>query len=129
MFASKTPRANNDPQPYPTGIVDPITKVEGRMNRAAARWVYGRDDERLVTNFHPRPEFDHVQHNEPNPILTAFRSDDKHVEIVWTPDRIAEWIAEETRTDMGAPDDYTDDQRLHARKVLTRLAKRAGVTA
>lgn len=110
MFASKTPRTlNHDPRPW-----RPLTLQE----RYERQYDIG-------LHFDPRPEFDHIQHNDPNPILVVFRSDAKHFEITWTPDRIAEWVAEETRIDLGAPDDYTDEQRDHARKVLTRLAAMA----
>lgn len=59
MFASKTPRdLNRDPKP----MIDPFS---GRRVAVA--------DESLGWHFIPRPEFDHVQHNEPNPILVDFR--------------------------------------------------------
>ncbi len=57
MFASKTPRdLNHDPMPYRT---------------PGGRWA--EQSYLGLRDLAPRPEFDHVQHNEPNPILVRFR--------------------------------------------------------
>jgi hypothetical protein len=104
MFASKTPRdLNHDHRPY--------RLVNGRLpdDRFRVAWnkFYVHD---------PRPEFDHAQHNEPNPILVAFRAD---LEDDVTPrERVLWWLA-------YGIDHYstaTDVQCDHARRVLTRLA-------
>lgn len=97
MFASKTPRdLSNDPAPH-------ITK---KGNRVKYPWLapggaYG-----------PRPEFDHKQHNEPNPILVWARerhdAGEDYGTILW-------------RMNNGGASG-TDAQYTHARRVLTRLA-------
>jgi hypothetical protein len=62
----------------------------------------------------PRPEFDHAQHNEPNPILVEVRRDfPKEGESY-------DWWAWAVSS---APDpSWTPEQIDHARRVLTRLA-------
>jgi hypothetical protein len=144
MFASKTPRdLNHDPSPYlatvryeagqiddegnPVGT-DPFVVrfgIEPRTQRPIEGIAETGDvqfDWRVV-EFHdadPRPEFDHEQHNEPNPILTLFRdadnSDRRGLAAMWVDD-IAEW---NRQGEMGI--DTTPDQVEHARRVLTRFA-------
>ena len=67
MYASKTPRdLNRDPEPW---VID-MGIVCGEF-RSAVEWVGGE----FAETYHaPRPEYDAVQHNEPNPVLVAFRS-------------------------------------------------------
>lgn len=114
MFTSKTPRdLNNDPEPW-------------RGHFSGHRWAHEPRD--YVTHYEPRPEFDAVQHNEPNPILVAFRErgDAEFPES---------WIAAlDARDAFGGfrewdvPQSYfhpltkaTTHQVQHARRVLTRL--------
>lgn len=116
MFASKTPRdLNHDPKPYVGASGD-------RDYEQSAPWHAARE-------YDPRPEFDHVQHNEPNPILVEFRRTLTQVEVP------APWLAGHwTQTDemwdeMVLLDGSMDDEHIgtlaqedHARKVLSRLA-------
>ncbi len=104
IFSSKTPRdLNRDPAPF----VFPETG----MRSAAEFGPYA-----------PRPEFDHVQHNAPNPVLAAFRRDAEEMK------RERGW---DTRTtarswDRDAFDPFVDmypaETLDHASRVLTRLA-------
>lgn len=69
MFASKTPRdLNRDATPW----VSTITGMRYSIHGA------GRYGDRYGDEFvrRPRPEFDHVQHNQPNPILLRFRAEE-----------------------------------------------------
>ena len=106
MFASKTPRdLNHDPLPYLYASTD----YTARFSHNNLGYPYASS-----AIYDPRPEFDHVQHNEPNPILTWFRA-----------------VIEDPKC--GEFDQVVDDfliyhikghgkQEHHARKVLTRLA-------
>lgn len=127
MFASKTPRdLNHDPAPF----VFPETGM-----RSAAE--FGPYD--------PRPEFDHVQHNEPNPILEALRQGEREDGSPLT-EVAADYLAaldiyahhgdKPGRVKSGEWSDadpfdvvtcwplqmLDTDQMDHARRVLTRLA-------
>lgn len=102
MFASRTPRdLNHDHMPW----ADPCgwRSSSGHIG---------------VKTYAPRPEFDHAQHNPPNPVLVALR---RYV-------RVTGEALKEVRTVLYALDagilnwGATDDQIDHARKVLTRLA-------
>ena len=94
MFASKTPRdLNHDPLPYLYASTD----YTARFSHNNLGYPYASS-----AIYDPRPEFDHVQHNEPNPILVAFR-EQRPVPAV------------------------TEAAYLHARKVLTRLANLAQI--
>ena len=100
MFASKTPRdLNRDPEPY--------YDIDRRLRYADA--PAGTD---YYFRYEPRPEFDHVQHNEPNEILVSFRAG---VEA----DPAHDWIT----TYLVTLPDWTHGEVAHARKVLTRLAR------
>lgn len=102
QFSSKTPRdLNHDPQPY-------IGLYGDHVNAAAARWEGGRPHA-------PRPEFDHPQHNEPNPILVSFRANDQNPD----PAQWAEWL----RLPSLGPWHYARRDHIdHARRVFLRLA-------
>ena len=106
MFASKTPRdLNNDPVPH--------------AERGG------------TTVFAPRPEFDHAQHNEPNPVLIAFRED----KVLEVPERALVWSVAIDAFGMfggwkswGKPDHphyvlttATPEQIEHARRVVNLL--------
>lgn len=124
MFASKTPRENNDPEPYVDAAPD--------FRRMAC------PDEASIHGavFDPRPEFDHVQHINPNPILIRFR---KWIEgeDVADPYWVAYWITafdefdafggfktwDESAHALHVITTATDDERNHARRVLERLAR------
>lgn len=108
MFASKTPRdLNHDPEPF--------ISHHGRHEDAdPAGWDFD-----VEFDYDPRPEFDHVQHNEPNPLLADLRE-------FW-PVIIEDWIAalDDPWFMDGVPDEFgvaTEDHRDHAKKVLNRLA-------
>lgn len=100
MYASKTPRdLNHDRFPV---------RIHG--SQARSQRFIARDDIR-----DPRPEFDHVQHNEPNPILVSFRSNDMNP-------RASDWAKWLVRPSLGAWHHADSTHIDHARKVLTRLA-------
>lgn len=117
LYASKTPRdLNRDPEPY-------VYAFGGeRLSREDAYWNVGR-----VIGYEPRPEFDHPQHNEPNPILLDLR--DTH----GLPDLWLEAI-EGRDGDVflaGVPRAFGDvraDHINHARRVLRRLASFGGAS-
>lgn len=100
MFASKTPRdLNHDPEPWtgPWG-----EDRHGPIGGWSSVWS-------------PRPEFDHVQHNEPNPILVAFRSG-KYPAGYWA-HRLA-------KGDLPVAVDKASTNEIdHARRVLARLTE------
>ena len=99
IFSSKTPRdLNHDPEPWVDARGE---NRHGPFGGWSSVWA-------------PRPEFDHVQNNEPNPILTWFRA-----------------VIEDPKC--GEFNQVVDDFLIyhikghgkhehHARKVLTRLA-------
>ena len=127
MFASKTPRdLNHDPEPIL------LANSEGRI----ARWewellqgpplhVNGSDS--------PRPEFDHVQHNQPNPILVEFC---RMIRDDWDIREGELWMYAGSWVDLMDEDPHmserinwgtlagTEQPAIdHARRVLTRLAR------
>ena len=60
IFSSKTPRdLNRDPEPF--------------LDERGSRWISPVTFQPRTFTYSPRPEFDHVQHNEPNPILVDLR--------------------------------------------------------
>lgn len=118
IYASMTPRyVNHDPEPW-------LGRVIGMRARDS---LIGRLNHPENWDYHPRPEFNHVQHNEPNPILLAFRQDvaDVFVAEQFNVEAIARsWIdgdALELFADM-----YPNEVLDHARRVLERLAGLAG---
>lgn len=135
MFASKTPSDHNqDPEPYV------VTYNGENARRVTAAYASMLDtpfennyDERVEMSSHPRPEFDLAQHNEPNPVLTAFRQIDagrgEYADWVRDFDERPEFW---TRGHNGTPSrfpQYTPAQVAHARRVLSRLAALATVAA
>ncbi len=126
IYASKTPRdLNHDPRTYVTYANHHRTDVR------SAEWdMQSQGEVEYVRSFDPRPEFDHVQHNEPNPILLAFRQDvaDVFVAEQFNVAAIARsWIdgdALELFADMH-PNEVLD----HARRVLERLANLSQIGA
>ena len=118
MFSSKTPRdLNHDPHPY----VD--------------QWGFDRNDDgdSAGYDFDPRPEFDHTQSNEPNPILVALRRQNhdwsrKYAGVyAFDAANNAAWVR------AGMPDDLPGSEwaefERHADKVITRLANLAQIGA
>ena len=112
MFASKTPSdLNHDRLPY--------EGISG--GRGMAPYV----DRGVRARYTPRPEFDHVQHNEPNPFLSAFRLDVQLQSPVLSTARCAQlWLEHDifTRIEPAAKTAHVD----HAREVLVRLARLPG---
>lgn len=114
MFSSKTPRdLNHDPEPW-------HCPGAGEQYRIP-------DGEQLECDVRvPRPEFDHVQHNPPNPLLRDTRD-------FW-PVILKDWIVAlddpnfiaETPAELGQ---VTGEHVAHARTVLTRLAALQAVTS
>ena len=60
IYASKMPFPNRDPKPF-------IDREDGPGREIRQSWSDG------WTDYEPRPEFDHIQHNKPNPLLVEFR--------------------------------------------------------
>lgn len=113
MFASKTPRdLNRDPRPLST---------IGTGRRVAVGSNYAGE---TVPN--PRPEYDHPQHNEPNPILVKLREQrpaftGPHAEVhAFDNANGAAWV------EAGEPDDTPGSQwdayERHAYRIIERLA-------
>jgi len=111
IFSSRTPRdLNHDPKPY-YGIVTRLRYADA----PAGTDYYLRHE--------PRPEFDHVQHNEPNMYLVWFRSD-----VDLNPETPVAYFIHESLDDMDLEDTFeglegSQSARDHARKVLSRLAR------
>ena len=110
LYSSKTPRDLNH-DPYPS-----------RNPYDGSRWV---DDGGWAEMIHdPRPEFDHVQHNEPNPILLdirAHRGATSWEKILWAVNLAAKDAGHYIAKDWTRITD--SDQINHAVKVLERLAR------
>lgn len=101
MFSSRTPRdLNHDPLPS-------VNPYDSSRWRDDGGWSEMRHD--------PRPEFDHVQHNEPNPILVALRGAGVHREAY-----IRGFFASDP--EMYSWPKWSAEHIDHARRVLTRLA-------
>lgn len=121
LYSSKTPRdLNHDPKPWQQ-------PWPGQRRSNVPEKRYG-DTPADAWTWNPRPEFDHAQHNEPNPILIAFRGfAGKHG---MAPDEVCnlaqQWVKRATyyehRLNIRARS-ATKAQREHARHVLTRLAQ------
>lgn len=116
MFASKTPRdLNHDPNPWV------VHTPEGYADR---RYPVPRSYHEM--EYAPRPEFDHVQHNAPNPILVWHRKTTR-------PGMTAEasrYVLDHWAATIGALPglgiiEYTAEHEAHARRVLTLAARGA----
>ena len=102
MYASKTPRdLNRDPKPYYN------IESHGRYTEAPAGTDY-------YFRYDPRPEFDAVQHNEPNPELTYYRT----YEAARGREALLDFLDWLYLVHEHAPNAHV----VHARRVLTRLA-------
>lgn len=130
QFASKTPRdLNHDPKPYrgKTMGTRATSELIAKVNYPE-HWEHD-----------PRPEFDHVQHNEPNPILVAFRVDKDNGPVGYVvggrrPSRIEHWLAQiapfdRTAVAIGTGVQPSVAQIDHARQVLTKLAAQEALEA
>lgn len=123
MFSSKTPRdLSHDPEPYRArDWIDAEGEHYYRMTKDRAWRVHD-------ARYDPRPEFDHAQHNPPNPALIAFRDLAKGhgMDAAETRNLARQWLARahyyEHQMNISARD-LTKAGREHARKVLTRLAR------
>ena len=121
MFASKTPRdLNHDPYP---NVWDGHTEFN-QMRADTHRFRKGAPGIRIGTmNYRsrPRPEFDHIQHNEPNPILVTFRKSLQEDLPFTNPGNWAANLAKPPYPDSWY---YASPEQIdHARRVLTRLAQ------
>jgi hypothetical protein len=119
IFASKTPRdLNHDREPYVDGHLD----TAGFGRRFSEPYSTPDHCQACGTRYDPRPEFDHVQHNPPNPILVWLRAiwDDPkcgtHAEIV-------DYMLNDPRMIDPRMHEHTPARIDHARRVLTRLAR------
>ena len=113
MFASKTPRdLNHDPLPYLYASTD----YTARFSHNNLGYPYASS-----AIYDPRPEFDHVQHNEPNPILVEFREESEALGRMHP----ADWARTCSREFWGK--EVSRDMLHHARRVLTRLANLAQI--
>lgn len=112
QYASKSPRdLNHDPMPWDY-IGDGYA---ARFAHNSPGHVYARD-----AVYDPRPEFDHAQHNEPNPILVGFREEVSQWHFVGLSDLAQNWVDWADSVGMS----YDGDAEVeHARKVLTRLSR------
>lgn len=134
IFASKMPRdLSHDPYPWAVYVWPHAPEINASMR-------YGTEDEAIrqaigsyVHGFKPRPEFDHVQHNEPNPILVAFRNRAEDVTLdywAWALEAEAAFGGWSSWNHSDHPAHSltiaTDAQIEHARRVLERLAKFSG---
>lgn len=121
MFASKSPRdLNHDPEPWQGGVMGGRASDELMRRREAMTFQTG-------WHYNPRPEFDHVQHNAPNPILTYARQylnregDKAYMYGVWRDALLFRGpFSEDVK--MLTP---TSELMAHARRVLGRLASLA----
>ena len=121
IFASKTPRDLN-----PHGV---IMTGAGTLPLCLCGWQRRRlDGPTLAEHI---AEFDHVQSNEPNPILVEFRVA-ADVDFTWATARMLDALTYDHR----APEAMREvvrrslpEARDHARRVLTRLANLAQIGA
>lgn len=122
MFASKTPRdLNRDPVPW----VHHGSRYRTQAMPSAGFRQSPRD-------YLPRPEYDHPQHNEHNPILVAFREDSEATHNWPRALLIQDWLDvlggfanfwDSCAVDIDAVLDSAAPAHIaHARRVLTRLA-------
>lgn len=123
MFSSKPPRENNDPYPNVWHGHSPYNQMRGDtdMFREGAPYHF----ERYI--YRPRPEFDHVQHNAPNPILVEFRDnvarrgEDPYWGDTW--DSTMDWLDQAQQSDTSCIEmGVTTAHINHAQRVLKRLA-------
>lgn len=126
MFASRTPESLNT-DPYPIVVLDHDGKIMARFPTMKAANYYRSEYVPIRsarTSLNRRPEFDHPQHNPPNPILVEVRKNGA------TPEEIDLWLAAIAGQDPDSYDEgdfaFCDSQSVeaqdHAARVLTRLA-------
>lgn len=117
MYASKTPRdLSHDPYPWAVYVWPHPPRINASMRYAtkdeAERQAFGS----YVHGFYPRPEFDHVQHNEPNPLLILWRETTDGDMRGW-----GAWLTL-AAYDMIYDGLCTEAHKEHASRVLTCLA-------
>ena len=113
MFASKTPRDLNSHVAFMTGA--------GTPPLCSCGWQGRRHDGPILAEH--IAEFDHVQHNEPNPILTWHRNTTRHgMNAIAARYILDHWGATVGFVGSVHIIDYTPEHEIHARRVLTRLA-------
>lgn len=130
MFSSKTPRdLNRDPLPWVCPEAHGYDKMPVRHREGLADQIHFGVYRCNGVRRNPRPEYDHPQHNEPNPILVETR---KHLSdggpanaaaIISIRLRTLAWMLEAHETSWERLTDKTVLYIEHARRVLTRLAK------
>lgn len=106
MYASKTPRdITHDPEPW--------EYFDGTRRHAPLN-QHPENPYRVLWTYNPRPEFDHVHHNRPNPILRIARRahEDGHLAAF-----IDGFMGDRHERQNEHP------YATHARRVLTRLAR------
>ena len=121
IFASKTPRDLNPHGVFMTGAGTPPLCSCGWQRRRL-------DGPTLAEHI---AEFDHVQHNKPNPILVELRVV-ADVDFTWATARMLDALTYDHR----APEAMREvvrhslpEARDHARRVLTRLANLSQIGA
>jgi hypothetical protein len=118
IFASKTPRdLNHDREPYESDGLRITRERYLGMDPAhrKAAWLYN-----------PRPEFDHVQHNPPNPILVWLRKVSRPgMQAVAARFVLEHWLGTVTILPALGIADFTEEHAAHALPIIARLAKGA----
>lgn len=135
IYASKTPRdLNHDPMPWHVSLT-PSRGGNGRWREwrgAASSWddaLVRAEDAHPGWTAHtggliPRPEFDHKQHNEPNPILVEFRDvAGTHFPFAEDLDWWLKCLEDPTFDYTASGYRWTRAHVDHARRVLERLAR------
>lgn len=124
MYASKTPHdLNHDPLPYVWNGHHPTAR---KRDDCRTTFRVSPDYER-----DPRPEFDHVQHNEPNPALIELRANltkggaANARAIIRIRLKSLEWAMAEHENGWQRFTPETVAHIDHARRVLMRLANLA----
>lgn len=120
LYVSKTPRdLNHDPEPwqvYAQGV------PSWRRNHHRDRFENGFGE--IVIDRHvPRPEFDHVQHNEPSQVLVGFRRWSERFTHCTVPELARIELINMKHGSGIFQGDATDEEIVHARRVLERLAR------
>lgn len=134
-YASKTPRdLNHDPHPWAVYVWPHPPRINASMRYATKDETERQAFGSYVHGFYPRPEFDHVQHNEPNPILVYLRD---AMTRPGSEGLVLAYVAEEQlysireAEQFGAVAAYgfpaTREHVAHARRVLERLASPAAI--
>ncbi|MDF2506313.1 MAG: hypothetical protein K0Q52_172 [Microbacterium sp.] len=127
IFSSRTPRdLNRDPAPW-------VWLEHGERRGRTGGELQLPQADGWKSRYEPRPEYEHVQHNEPNPILVDVR---KFRALRLKMNNPKGWayilrVVERAVTARAYADVTVTEEHIdHARRVLTRLARLAeGVPA